>query len=66
MFDRAPDAQGLAFWTAALGRGVTLDAIADALVASPEFQTRYGTLADADFVRTLYRNGLEREAEPRV
>jgi uncharacterized protein DUF4214 len=61
-FDRAPDAEGLAFWTAALGRGLTLDNIADLLVTTPEFQGR--NLSDTEFVRLLYRNGLEREAEP--
>ncbi len=64
VFDRAPDAEGLAFWTAALDRGTSLDAVSDALVASQEFRTRFGTLSDTEFVRLLYRNGLEREAEP--
>jgi hypothetical protein len=64
VFDRAPDAEGLAFWTAALNGGTSLDAVSDALVASREFQTRHGTLSDTEFVRLLYRNGLEREAEP--
>ena len=66
VFDRAPEAEGLAFWTAALARGVSLDAIADVLVASPEFQSRNGTLTNTEFVNLLYRNGLEREAEGTV
>jgi len=64
-FDRAPDAAGLAFWTAALGRpGATLDSIGDAFIATPEFQARGGNLSIPEFVRLLYRQGLEREAEP--
>ena len=62
VFDRAPDAEGLAFWTAALNRGVTLDTVADLFVRSPEFQSR-GALSNTDFVGLLYRNGLEREAD---
>ena len=64
-FDRAPDAAGLAFWTAALGGpGATLDSIGDAFVTTPEFQARAGNLSIPEFVRLLYRQGLEREAEP--
>jgi hypothetical protein len=64
-FDRAPDAAALAFWTAALGRpGATLDSIGDAFIATPEFQARGGNLPIPEFVRLLYRQGLEREAEP--
>ena len=63
VFDRAPDSAGLAFWTNALNRGVTLDTVADVFVASAEFQS-LGNLTTTDFVNLLYRNGLEREAEP--
>jgi hypothetical protein len=63
VFDRAPDSEGLAFWTNALNSGITLDTVADVLVASQEFQSRNGTLSNAEFVSLLYRNGLEREAD---
>ncbi len=63
VFDRAPDSEGLAFWTNALNSGITLDTVADLLVASQEFQSRNGTLSNAEFVSLLYRNGLEREAD---
>ena len=63
VFDRAPDSEGLAFWTDALNRGATLDAVADLLMASPEFQGRHGTADDQDFVKLLYHNALDREAD---
>jgi hypothetical protein len=62
VFDRAPDSGGLAFWTAFLNQGRTLDTVADLFVRSPEFQGR-GTLGNPDFVGLMYRNGLEREAD---
>jgi hypothetical protein len=63
VFDRVPDSEGLAFWTAFLDRGGTLDTVADLFVSSAEFRSR-GDLGNAEFVNLLYRNGLEREAEP--
>ena len=63
VFDRAPDSEGLAFWTDALNRGATLDAVADLLMASPEFQGRHGTADDQEFVKLLYHNALDREAD---
>ncbi len=64
-FDRAPDSEGLAFWTNALNGTATLDDVADIFVASAEFQGRSGSgLSDRDFVSILYRNALEREADP--
>ena len=65
VFDRPPDAAGLAFWTNALRTGATdLDDLAGLFVASPEFRNRYGDLGDRDFVALLYRNVLDREADP--
>jgi prophage DNA circulation protein len=63
IFDRAPGSEGLAFWTDALNRGATLDAVADLLMASPEFQGRHGTADDQEFVKLLYHNVLDREAD---
>jgi hypothetical protein len=62
--DRQADAAGLAFWTNALQTGTTLNTVADSLVVSPEFQSRYGTLGTGEFVNRLYANALDREAEP--
>lgn len=64
VFDRAPDDAGLTFWTNALRAGVGLDDVAELFVASPEFRDRYGDLGTGDFVNLLYRNVLDREADP--
>ena len=37
--------------------------IANSLVSSPEFAARYGTLSNADFVRTVYQNALGRQPD---
>lgn len=62
-FNRQPDSDGLAFWTNALQAGASLDAISDAFVASPEFQSRYSGTDNDDFVERLYRNVLGREGD---
>lgn len=36
LFGRAPDKNGLAFWTAALGRGVSIEEAAENMLSSPE------------------------------
>lgn len=64
VFDRAPDAGGLAFWTGALRAGHSLEAVAGAFMAAPEFRAAYGTPDDGAFVAALYRNVLDREGEP--
>ncbi len=64
-FDRQPDDAGLVFWTNALRTGVAeLDDLAELFVASPEFRNRYGDLGNGEFVALLYRNVLDREADP--
>ncbi|WP_158874031.1 polysaccharide lyase family 7 protein [Antarcticirhabdus aurantiaca] len=62
-FDRAPEAAGLAFWTAAMDRGMAAADVADRFVASPEFSATYGGLTDDAFIGLLYRNVLGRNAE---
>lgn len=64
IFDREPDAGGMEFWTNHLNAGFPLQAIADGFTAAPEFQARYGTPDDREFAALLYRNVLDREAEP--
>ena len=63
VFGRAADIEGLAFWTGTLRGGASLGALADAFVASPEFQARHGGLEDDGFVDLLYRKALDREAD---
>lgn len=64
VFDRPPDDAGLAFWVNALRVGVGLDDVAELFVASPEFRDRYGEVGSAEFVDLLYRNVLDRAADP--
>jgi hypothetical protein len=63
--DRPPDAGGLAFWTNALDSGaVTVRQLEAALVGSAEFGAKYGGTTNAEFVDLLYRNVLDRSADP--
>ncbi len=63
--DRPPDAGGLAFWTNALDSGaVTVRQLEAALVGSAEFGAKYGATTNAEFVDLLYRNVLDRSADP--
>ncbi len=60
VFDRTPDA-GLLFWQRASFEGASDLAIAEAFVASPEFEARYGAdLSDEGYVRALFANVLGR------
>jgi len=63
-FLRIPDFGGLTFWTERFQRGLTLQAIAQAFATSAEFQNRYGTLTNAQFVDQVYQNVLERAPDP--
>jgi len=62
-FNRAPDAPGLEAVRNALGSGAPADQIAQNFVDSGEFQRAYGSQLNGDFVATLYRNVLHREAD---
>ncbi|GGK46973.1 DUF4214 domain-containing protein [Salinarimonas ramus] len=60
-FDRTPDEGGFLFWTNQLARGATVDGVAAAFIASPEFASLYGTrVSDERFVDLLYQNVLGR------
>jgi hypothetical protein len=61
---RLPDAGGLANWkTAVEAGGMSMATVADSFCQSAEFQAVYGNLNNTEFMRTLYRNTLEREAD---
>ncbi|WP_271083652.1 DUF4214 domain-containing protein [Brevundimonas sp. NIBR11] len=62
-FDRLPDPFGLATWTANLKAGMALIDIAAAFAASAEFQQRYGTVSNEQFVRQMYQFCLDREPD---
>lgn len=62
--DRQPDQAGLDVQVRALATGATtLQGLANAFVASAEFQSRYGTLSNQQFVEQLYRFCLNREGD---
>lgn len=62
--DRLPDQAGLEVQVQAIASGAnTLAGLAQAFIASPEFQDRYGNLSDRAFVEQLYRFCLNREGD---
>lgn len=63
-FDRQPDRTGLLFWSGQLGAGMRLEQVSGFFQGSEEFAAMHGELSDEDFVHTIYRNALDRSAEP--
>ena len=59
-FLRAPDDQGLTYWT---NTGLPLEAVSEQFAASQEFRNRYGPLDDRAFIVTAYRNVLGRDPD---
>jgi len=60
-FDRSPDPAGIGFWISRLDNGVSLKAVANAFVASPEFQAEYGAArTNAELVAMFYQTILDR------
>ena len=63
-FDRTPDTTGLSGWINEADKGMTLQKIASAFIASPEFQKLYGSSpSNEEFVTLLYRNAMNREPD---
>jgi Ca2+-binding RTX toxin-like protein len=62
-FDRAPDLGGMGYQMNALDTGLTLAQVATNFIASPEFQSKYGNVDDAQFIALLYRNVLDRDPD---
>jgi hypothetical protein len=63
IFDRAPDAEGLAFWNDAIHRGLTMDGMSDQFITVPEFAATYGQPTNLGFVESIYQNILNRPGE---
>jgi hypothetical protein len=59
-FLRIPDYGGLQFWINYYKAGNSLDAISNFFAASPEFQSTYGALTNAQYVNLIYQNVLGR------
>jgi Ca2+-binding RTX toxin-like protein len=64
VLERAPDALGLASWVNAITYGMSFGAAANGFTGSAEFQNRYGSLNNTQFVDQLYLNVLGRPADP--
>ncbi|MCU1368888.1 MAG: hypothetical protein JWO77_82 [Ilumatobacteraceae bacterium] len=63
---RAPDAGGLEFWIGRRRAGTwTLTRMADSFASSSEFQRKYGTLTNRQFVTRIYTDVLGRTADPK-
>jgi len=60
-FLRIPDYDGLMYWVNRKTQGTALEEISDAFATSPEFQTTYGSLSNAEFVTLVYQNVLGRD-----
>ena len=63
VFNRLPDLGGLRGYRDALDAGYTLKDVATVLIGSPEFQTRFGSLTNQQFVEQIYRFVLDREGD---
>jgi hypothetical protein len=62
-FDRAPDYDGLIYWTDQIRAGATLGQVAQQFVLSGEFQATYGSVDDRSYVELVYGNVLGRGAD---
>lgn len=62
-FLRRPDFKGYEFWRNRRANGTSLSSISDFFATSSEFDRRYGSLDDAEFVSLVYRNVLGRNPE---
>jgi len=66
LFDRAPDADGLAYWNSELesGKSSLLDIARNWVNSQPETAAKYSaTLSDNDFIDAIYNNVLARSAD---
>ena len=62
-FGRLPDAEGFEYWNHEVATGAPMEEISQSFAIGSEF-TRTAVLTDEEFVRHLYRQVLDREAEP--
>ena len=62
-FGRLPDAGGLDSWVGKLRTGTSLDRASATFAASSEFQRKYGSLSNRQFVQLVYQNVLKRSPD---
>jgi predicted extracellular nuclease/2',3'-cyclic-nucleotide 2'-phosphodiesterase (5'-nucleotidase family) len=62
-FDRGPDNAGFLAWADRVDNGATAKELAEGFLNSGEFANRYGSLSNADFIKQVYRNALERDED---
>ena len=63
-FLRPADAGGFEYWKGIYRSGYSLAQISDYFAGSNEFQSRYGTLTNDEYVELLYNNVLRRPSDP--
>lgn len=63
-FLRIPDPSGLDFWANRRRNGATLASISQQFAVSSEFQRRYGSLSNAQFIDQVYLNVFGRAPDP--
>lgn len=59
-FLRKPDANGFSYWKRVRAEGNTAISISETFANSPEFNARYGSLNNQQFVSLIYKNVLKR------
>ena len=62
-FNRAPDAPGLGYWLDQRATGLPISSVANLFVQSAEFRATYASPDEAEFVKILYRNVLNRHSD---
>lgn len=60
VFGRAPEADGLKFWSAKRAAGAPLQKLAAEYAKSAEFRNKYGSVSNGQYVDLIYQNILNR------
>ena len=63
-FLRTPDLNGLDYWVGKLTSGTSLSSVAAQFAKSSEFQTKYGSKTNEQFVTLIYQNIFNRDPDP--
>lgn len=62
-FLRTPDLGGMDYWVGRLTAGKTLASVAKQFATSSEFQTKYGSKTNSQFVTLIYQNIFDRNPD---